>query len=289
MLQEARAELSHLAGEDHLDVGSEMRSGAGVQASQMPYHLSQVDIFDNLSRTRRMKTLLVIDYIQQYYDEDMVFQVTDDEGKAQTVQVNAAQFESIKARTFDVVIKEQPDYATLQEETWDKLNTTIPQVAQFGPVWGKILIMSSPLREKEKYLKLLEEAESGPSTIPKMSLSINWHELLPQEKAEFANVIGLPSLAQFEQQQGRGPQHDDKLSVEIQKTLIREGTRVGLEQGKQALQERSDLAAYQLDLRQQQQEAEMAQSQQVADQQAATQQQESDERMASQKRSASSE
>jgi hypothetical protein len=287
MLQEAKMELNHLSGEDHLDVGGEMRSGAGVQASQMPYHLSQVDLMDNLSRTRRMKTLLVIDYIQQYYDEDMVFQVTDDEGKAQTVAVSAAQFENIKARTFDLVIREQPNYTTSQEEAWSQLNTTLPQVVQYGPQWGKVLLLSSPLRDKEKYIKLLEDAESGPSTIPKVSLSINWTELMPQEKAEFANLFGLPSLAQYEQSEGRRPQHDDKMNVELQKTLIREGTRVGLEQGKQTIQERDALAAHQLALRQQDLDMQAQQQQQQADQQMAAQQQSADERMAQTKGSSS--
>jgi hypothetical protein len=280
MLQEAKLELQHLSGEDHLDVSNEIRSGAGVQASQMPYALSQVDLMDNLSRTRRMKTLLLIDYIQQYFDEDMVFQVTDDEGKAQTVAVSAAQFESIKARTFDLVIREQPNYSTTQEEAWSQLTTTLPQVVQYGPQWGKVMVMSSPLRDKEKYLKMLEDAESGPSTIPKVALSINWTELMPQEKAEFANLFGLPSLAQYEQSQGRRPQHDDKLDVELQKTAMREATRVGLEHSKLTLQEKSDLAAYQLELRQQDQDVQMQQQQQVVDQQMQSQQQEADERMA---------
>lgn len=272
MLQESKAELNHLAGEDYLDVGNEIRSGAGVQASQMPYHLSQVDIMDNLRRSRRMKTLLVIDYIQQYYDEDMVFQVTDDEEKVKTVSISAAQLSAAKERIFDVVIKEQPDFATKQEEAWQDLNTSIPQIAQFGPVWGKILVMASPLREKEKYLKLLEEAESGPSTMPKISLSINWSELMPQEKSAFAQLAGMQDLAAYEQQQGRGPQHDDKLNVEIQKTMIREGTRVGLEQSKLGLQEQKDLAQAQLAKRQQDLDIQAQLQQQQADQQMAAQQ-----------------
>ena len=48
MLQEAKAELSDIQGEDYLAPQGEMRSGAGVQQQQLPYHLSQVDIFDNL-------------------------------------------------------------------------------------------------------------------------------------------------------------------------------------------------------------------------------------------------
>jgi hypothetical protein len=219
-----------------------------------------------------MKTLLLIDYIQQYFDEDMVFQVTDDEGKAQTVRVTAEQFGAIKARIFDLVIKEAPETATSQEEAWRDLNTSLPQIAQFGPVWGKVLVMASPLRDKEKYLKMMEEAEQGPSVMPKISLSINWHECTPQEKAEFAQLAGLPALAQYESQQGKGPQHDDKMTVELQKTAMREATRVGLEHSKLKLQEGETLADVQLQLRQQEVDKEMAAQQQMADQQLAVQQ-----------------
>jgi hypothetical protein len=146
-------------------------------------------------------------------------------------------------------------------------------------------MLSSPLRDKEKYSKMIEEADQGPNTMPKISLSINWHELTPQEKAEFANLAGLPALAQYEQQQGKGPQHDDKMNVELQKTAMREATRVGLEHSKLTIQERQALADAQLQLRQQDIDVQAQEHQAATDQQMASQQQASDERLASQKAS----
>ena len=249
MLQEAKGELVRLAGEDYLAPQGEMRSGAGVQAQQLPYHLSQVDIFDNLRRTRKIKTNLITSYIQQFYDEDMVFQITDDQEKAKVVTVSKEQFQTIKNRVFDVIIKEQPDYATAHEEAFSELATVLPQVAQYGPAWGTILVMNSNLREKEKTLKVLEDMSKAAPPAPKMSLTLNWTELDKQEKAAFANMFGLPDLAQYEGQQGRGPARDDKASTDIIKTQIQMGVKSGIENSKLQFQEQNALAQHQLALR----------------------------------------
>ena len=249
MLQEAKSELQHLAGEDYLAPSSEMRSGAGVQQQQLPYHLSQVDIFDNLRRTRKIKTNLITSYIQQFYDEDMIFQITDDQEKAKTVTISKAQFSEIKNRVFDVIVKEQPDYATKEEEAYANLQTTLPQVAQYGPQWGQILVMNSPLREKEKTLKLLESMAPAPPTPAKAAITVVWSELDPQEKAAFAVQLGMPDLAQYEAQQGRGPARDDKATLEINKKLIDAGVKSGIENSKLQLQEQQSLADAQLRLK----------------------------------------
>ena len=78
-------------------------------------------------------------------------------GKAKTIQVSSQQFEAIKNRVFDYIIKEQPDYANAHEEAFQTLATTLPQIAQFGPQWGKVLVMNSELRDKEKTLKIFEQ------------------------------------------------------------------------------------------------------------------------------------
>lgn len=265
MLQEAKSELQHLAGEDYLAPQGEMRSGAGVQAQQLPYHLSQVDIFDNLRRTRKIKTNLVTSYIQQFFDEDMVFQITDDQEKAKIVTVSKQQFADIKNRVFDVIVKEQPDYATAHEESFDQLATVLPQVAQYGPAWGQILVMNSNLREKEKTLKVLEDMSKAAPPAPKMSLTLNWSELDKQEKAAFANMFGLPDLAQYEGQQGRGPARDDKAQLEIVKTQITQGVKSGIEASKLQFQQEDALATHQLALREMNDARELALQQQTTD------------------------
>ena len=249
MLQEAKGELQRPAGEDYLAPQGEMRSGAGVQAQQMPYHLSQVDIFDNLRRTRKMKTQLVTAYIQNFFDTDMVFQITDDQEKAKIVQVSKEQFQAIKNRVFDVIVKEQPDYATAHEESFDQLATVLPQVAQYGPQWAQLLIMNSNLRDKDKSLKVIEDMMNTDPPPPKMTVSVVFTELDQMEKAAFAAKMGMTDLAQYEQAQGRGPARDDKAQLEIVKTQITQGVKSGIENSKLQFQEQNALAQHQLALR----------------------------------------
>ncbi len=267
MLQEAKAELSDIQGEDYLAPSGEMRSGAGVQQQQLPYHLSQVDIFDNLRQTRKLKSQLVTALIQNFYDEEMVFQITDDEGKAQTVKVSKEQFQGIKNRIFDYIIKEQPDYANAHEEAFQTLATTLPQIAQFGPQWGKILVMNSELREKEKTLKIIEQMEESAQTAPepKVSLSIVWTELDAIEKAAWAVKFGMPDLAQYEQQSGRRPARDDKHEADITKVQITQGVKAGLDARKLDVQEQTALADAQLRLREMNDAKEMALQAQTTD------------------------
>jgi hypothetical protein len=265
MLQEAKAELNHMSGEDYLAPQGEMRSGAGVQQQQLPYHLSQIDVFDNIRLSRKMKADLVTSYIQKFYDEEMVFQITDDEGKAQTIVVSQQQFHDIKNRVFDYIVKEQPDYANAHEEAFQTLATTLPQVAQFGPAWGKILVMNSNLREKEKTLKIMEDMEKSVPPPPKVTVSVNFHELDPHEKAAIAQQMGLVDLAQYEAQQGRGPMRDDKAQLEIIKKQMDLGVKSGIENSKLQFQEQNALAQHQLSLREMNDAKEIALQQQTTE------------------------
>ena len=188
-------------------------------------------------------------YIQNFFDTDMVFQITDDQEKAKVVQVSKEQFQAIKNRVFDVIVKEQPDYATAHEESFDQLATVLPQVAQYGPAWGQILVMNSNLREKDKTLKVLEDMSKSSPPPPKMSVAVNWSELDKVEKAAFAAKMDMPDLAQYEQTQGRGPARDDKAQLEIVKTQITQGVKSGIENSKLQFQEQNALAQHQLALR----------------------------------------
>ena len=118
--------------------------------------------------------------------------------------------------------------------------------------------MNSNLREKDKTLKVLEDMSKAAPPAPKMNLTLTWSELDKQEKAAFANLFGLPDLAQYEGQQGRGPARDDKAQLEIVKTQITQGVKSGIENSKLQFQEQNALAQHQLTLRQMNDEREMA-------------------------------
>ncbi len=84
-------------------------------------------------------------------------------------------------------------------------------------MWQKLMIQASDLRHKDEMIKQLE-ANSGPAPPqPKISVSLQWAELAPQEKAAFAQQMGMPELAQFEAQAGMQPAHITKAQTDIQK------------------------------------------------------------------------
>ncbi len=232
MLQESKSEFQMLSGEDYLHPSGEIRSGKGIAQAQLPYHLSQVGMFDNIRRTRHMRARLVVDLIKQYYDDDMVFQITDNNDAVKTVKVSAGLLANIKERTFDIVLKDVTEYATLQQEQYDTLQTTLPQIAQFGPAWGRVLVQASDIRQKDEILAQLDAMSKAPPSPPKPSITIKWEELDNVEKAAFALQMGMEELAKHEMQQGSGPQQSDRLQADLTKTLIREGAKSGRDASK---------------------------------------------------------
>lgn len=232
MLQEAKSEFEALSGEDSLQPSSEVRSGRGIAQAQLPYHLSQVGLFENVRRTRRMRARLMVDLIKQYYDDEMIFQITDDEDKVRTVRLSTGMLAALKERTFDIVMKDVTEYVNLQEEQYETLQTTLPQIAQHGPAWAKILVATSSIKQKDVVMKQLDAMQQMPPTPPKPSITIKWEELDAVEKAAFAQQMGLPELAEYEQKNGRGPQQNERLKADFEKTLVREGAKTGRDAAK---------------------------------------------------------
>jgi hypothetical protein len=184
-------------------------------------------MFDNIRRTRRMRARFVVDLIKQYFDDDMIFQITDDADKVKTVKISSGTLAKIKEQTFDLVMKDVTEYATLQDAMQGELLTTLPQIAQYGPAWGKILVQTSGLQDKQPILDQLDAMSKTPPTPPKPSITIKWEELDNVEKAAFAQQMGLMELAQHEMQAGSGPQNADNIKADLSKTMIREGAKTG--------------------------------------------------------------
>ena len=232
MLQASKEEFRMLSGEDYLQPSGEIRSGKGIAQAQLPYHLSQVGMFENIRRSRRMRARLVVDLIKQYYDEDMIFQITDDADKVKTVTVTSGTLDSIKEKTFDLVLKDVTEYATLQQEQYDTLQTTLPQIAQFGPAWAKILVSASEIKQKKEILDQLDAMSKAPPVPPKPSITIKWEELDSMERAAFAQQMGLMELAEYEMKQQKVPAQTERLKADLDKTMIREGAKSGRDASK---------------------------------------------------------
>lgn len=226
---------SGLAGESMGLPTGQVRSGTGVQRLQQAATLVQTPLMQNVRRYRKQRAKVKLAFIQEIYDEDIAFQVTDDPNAPRIVQIRRSDFEKIRERTYDVVITEQPDYTTVREQQQDMLFTLIPQVAAIpgGFAWVKLAIQMSNLRDKQGLLSIVDEIGRQRPELPKMSLSMTWHELTPEEKAMVALLVwNNPQFAQALVQTGVDPAFLEKIKAEIAQTELREGTRAMMERGK---------------------------------------------------------
>lgn len=200
MLQEAKMAMRRISGEDQLNPAPEVRSGVGIQRLQMIHQAGVMPIYDNIRRSRRMKAVLTLELIKQFYTDEMVFQISEDPGLVRTVRLSAEQFDSLREEIYDLIAVDTVDHTTSQAEQFETLATTLPQVLQFGPAWAKLFISMSDLRNKEGLLQLIDSMSQAPPIQPKVSVAFQWNELTPAEKALMAQQFQWDALAQAEAQ-----------------------------------------------------------------------------------------
>ena len=244
MLGESKQAMRRISGEDQVANSPEMRSGVGVQRLQMMHQHGVWQLFDNIRRTRRLKALLVFDLIKQYYDEAMVFQITDDPNAARTVNIPTDVMTSLKEKEFDLIAVDTQDFLTAQAEQLEMITGILPQVIQYGPMWARFLISMSDLRNKEGLLQMLDQMNQPAPLEPKFSVSLQWTELTPQEKMVWAPRLGMPELAQAIAQAPTDPSHVIQNRVEVTKAQIKADT----DMKKAAIQRDSDKERHQADL-----------------------------------------
>ena len=199
---------------------SEVRSGVGIARKQAMTDIIVAPIFDNLRRTRQILAKAILELIQNYYTEPKIFSITDDLNKTKAITLDAQSIQAMKQATYDVVVDDLPDVTTIQEEQMQIIATTLPQILPFGPFWVKTLLQMSEIRNKEELIKQIEQQSGPPPADPKISVSLQWAELTPPEKASFALKMGMQELAQAEIQQPSQPAHIVKAQVELQKEQL---------------------------------------------------------------------
>lgn len=235
LLQEDKDAMRRVSGQGNEAMGmpSEVRSGTGIARKQMMSNLIVTPIHNNLRRTRLLRAKLSFEYQKQYLTEDMTFQLTDSPNKARYVTITKGQMEAVRERTYDIVMTEMKDYATLREQQVEMLMTMLPQLAQHGPWMVKLGIQLSELGEEKDGLIRMIDAQSQPApAVPKVSLALNWADLQPEEKASLAMMIWQnPDLAQAIMQKGDDPAFVQKLKAQMVQTQVKEGTRATIERG----------------------------------------------------------
>lgn len=210
----------------------EIRSGLGVQRQQRGNNLALSPLIKNMRRSRRLKAKLKLEYIKEYFTEDLVFQVTDDPNAARIVKVPASQLDSIRTKKFDVVIIDDTDYQTSRSEEQAKLGNLLPQLIPLGPAWVKVGVSLSNLREKEGLMKMIDAINQPPPPTPKISLSMDYSNLDPEERATIWVQMGNPELAQQILKDRPDSALLKQIKADLAEIKIKEGTKSMMERGR---------------------------------------------------------
>lgn len=243
--QEAKSDFRLVTGinPDALGEPSQVRSGIGIQRKQQMTDIVISSIFDNLRRTRILLAKVVLELVKQYWTEKMIFYVTDDlnASRAVTLNGNPDHQKAIKEGIYDVIVEDMPDTTTVQQEVFESLAQTLPQILPYGPGWASLLIQMSDLPKKDAILQQVQQMGQPKPDDPKFSVTLDWSKLTGPEKAVFAaKKLGLPELAQAEMQDQTPPAH----------VLAAQTTAATQQQKSQAENQRSqaDLAKMQMDM-----------------------------------------
>ncbi len=235
LLQEDKDAMRRVSGHGNESMGmpSEVRSGTGIARKQMMSNLIITPTLNNLRRTRHLKARLCFAYQQQYLTEDIAFQLTDDPNAARTVTITKGDIAAMKERIYDIVIVETKDWATAREQQTEMLLTALPQLAQHGAWMVKLGILLSDLREKDGFIKMIDQQSQPAPAMPKMNITMTWPDLSPEVQAYYAlTAMQSPELAQAILQNGADPAFLAQLKADLAKTKIKEGTRATIEEGK---------------------------------------------------------
>jgi hypothetical protein len=234
MLQEAKAALPAVMGigADAMGMPTQLRSAAGVARKQQMTQLVITPLAHNLKQYRRLKASLQLELIRDVFDAPMTFHVTDDPNAARYVELTKDDLLALKERTYDIVLKESPDYLTVREQQLDMIFQLWPQIAPLGPGMMKVALAMTDLKDKENFMRMIDEAVSPQPQLPKTSLSFSWENLSDQERAYFAlTMFQSPELAQFLAERAGDPAWLAKIKADLAKTQIKEGTRAQQERG----------------------------------------------------------
>lgn len=197
--QESKNDFRRVTGinPDALGEKSEVRSGVGIARKQQMTDIIIAPVFDNFRRTRAILARIVLELVKQYWTEEMIFYVTDDLQAARAVTLDIDKLKAIKENIYDVIVDDLPDTTTVQQEVFESLSQSLPQILQYGPGWAALLVQMSDLPKKDAIIQQIQAMGQPQPEKPKFSISMIWDNLSPQEKAVFAEKeLMLPELAQ---------------------------------------------------------------------------------------------
>jgi hypothetical protein len=236
MHQQAKADFRSITGinPDALGEKSEMRSGIGVQRKVAMTGLVIAPMFDNFKRTREALAKTIHDAVAVAYTPGKVMTITDNAESVRSVTLDNQSLDFIKQSQYDLIISEEADYDTVQEQQQEMLAKNLPLMLQFGTGWGKILFEMSSLRNKAELLEKVKQIEmenqkpqevnvSFSAAVDKMTLPekiFHYQKLgMPPELLQMLMQEAVPPT-QVLQHQGNSQADEMKAQAEVQKTQM---------------------------------------------------------------------
>lgn len=222
MHAESKQAFNMVSGDDPSNQGgaSQMRSGVGKAREQMATDLVNMPLFTNIRRTRRIKLKKVWGLICQHFTDDLVFQITDDPNAAKTISLPKDRLAALKEMQFNFVISDVEDSLTLQTEQFEIIANLLPQIIPLGAGYASFLLELSNIKPKQKdaLMKKLEAMNQPVPDDPKISITMDWSKMQPEERAIFAaKKMGMPELAAFLMEQGEPSEKRASMASSMEK------------------------------------------------------------------------
>lgn len=232
MHQRAQGDLYSIVGLDQRmgQQTGEIRSGKGLQQKYAEASKPVATLFDNVRRTRKLFSRVILDYVQKYYTGEKLFLITDNQGVASQVGVSADQMEKIKTGLYDAIVTDFEDDDSVQDEHFRIIAETLPQILQFPPVYAGLLVSMSRIKDKDKVMAAIQQQSQAAPLMPKMNLQANLDALDPVERAGIWQLVGKPEIAQHIIQSNPSTPQQLKSSTELAKEKLKQGDPVAQQQ-----------------------------------------------------------
>lgn len=196
MHQQAKQDFRLITGvnPDALGEKSEIRSGVGIQRKVAMTGLVIAPIFDNFRRTREVLAKTIHDAVTIAYTQEKILTITDNPRSTRTVILSNEDLDAVKQTKYDIIISEDQDFDTVQEQQQDMLMKNLPAIMQFGPAWAEVLFDISSIRDKDAIMEKVRQitAQSQTPPQPNMSFSAQLDKLSVPEKIFIYQKLGAP-------------------------------------------------------------------------------------------------
>lgn len=201
LLQEAKGEIDMMGPNPALagkDEGS--KSGRAIQAQQQGGLIELGDLLDSLRQWDRRVFRMIWRRVKQYWTEERWIRVTDDDGAAQFVAVNAVQVNEygmpvgiqnpVAQMDVDIIIDDAPDTVTLQGEQFEQFMQILPVLAQMPPQFAVMAVEMAPnLRNKQKILDALQGGSDPQAQMMQQQMQqAQFQTQMAKEQSEIENT-----------------------------------------------------------------------------------------------------